>query len=216
MPDHLIVVRSPATDYELQGRVRGSLDLPPCAEGLAETLALADSLAAAPPVAIYTAPSACAVEAGRIIGDRCGISPRTVDRLANLDLGLWQGRLVSEIRRLQPRLHRQWQEDPWSIAPPEGELLEEARGRIETALERLFKRHPEGRLAVVVPAPLDALVRWLVAGEPLGDLWQPDPGREAAVALPVAAQWRPHRGTAEVSEPADDRPAPSQTGATAI
>jgi broad specificity phosphatase PhoE len=190
MPDHLIVIRSPATDYEQQGRVRGSLDVPPCPEGLAEARAVAATLAAAPPEAIYTAPAACAIEAGRIIGGRCGLAPKPLELLANLDLGLWQGKLVAEIRRQQPRTFRQWQADPWSVIPPEGELLEEARGRVELALERIFKRHRTGRVAVVVPPPLDALVRWLVSGEPLGDLWQHAGGRPALVELPVAAQWR--------------------------
>lgn len=190
MPDHLIVIRSPATDYELQGRVRGSLDVPPCPEGLAEVRAAAAALVAAPPEAIYTAPTSCAIEAGRIIGGRCGLTPKPLDLLANLDLGLWQGKLVSEIRRQQPRTFRQWQDDPWTVIPPEGELLEEARGRVEQALERIFKRHRTGRVAMVVPPPLDALVRWLVAAEPLGDLWQPAGDRAALVELPVAAQWR--------------------------
>jgi phosphoserine phosphatase len=196
MPDHLIVIRSPATDYERQGRVRGSLDLPPCPEGLAEARAAAAALAAAPPEAIYTAPSACAIEAGQIIGNRCGLTPKPLDLLGNLDLGLWQGKLVSEIRRQQPRTFRQWQDDPWSVIPPEGELLEEARGRVERALERIFKRHRTGRVAVVVPPPLDAVVRWLVAAEPLGDLWQPAGSRTPLVELPVAAQWRAGAATA--------------------
>ena len=193
MPDHLIVVRSPATDYDRQGRVRGSLDVPPCPQALDEFRTVVAGLVATPPVAIYTAPSSCAVEAGRIIGGPCGLTPRPLERLANLDLGLWQGKLVAEIRRQQPRTFRQWQDDPWSVIPPEGELLEEARGRVELALEKIFKRHRTGRVAVVVPAPLDALVRWLVSGEPLGDLWQRD-GQPAAVAmLPVAAQWQAGR-----------------------
>jgi broad specificity phosphatase PhoE len=190
MPDHLIVIRSPATDYELQGRVRGSLDVPPCPEGLAEARAVAAAVATDPPVAIYTAPSACAVEAGRIVGSRCDLTPKPLELLANLDLGLWQGKLVSEIRRQQPRTFRQWQDDPWTVIPPEGELLEEARGRVELALERIFKRHRTGRVAVVVPAPLDSVIRWLVAGEPLGDLWRRDSAREPMAVLPVAAQWR--------------------------
>lgn len=189
MPDHLIVIRSAATDYERQGRVRGSLDIPPCAEGLAEVTALAERLTTANPDAIYTAPTACGIQSGRILSNRCGIQPKRVDLLTNLDLGLWQGKLVSEIRQLQPRLYRQWQDDPWSVAPPEGELLEDARGRVEEALERLFKRHPAGRVAVVVPTPLDAVVRWLVAGTPLGDLWQRNPADDPLVVLPVAAQW---------------------------
>jgi broad specificity phosphatase PhoE len=190
MPDHLIVIRSPATDYERQGRVRGSLDLPACPEGLADIRAAVATLPGSPPEAIYTAPTACAIEAGRILGSRYDLSPKPLELLANLDLGLWQGKLVSEIRRQQPRTFRQWQDDPWSVIPPEGELLDEARGRVELALERIFKRHRTGRVAVVVPAPLDALVRWLVAGEPLGDLWRQPPAGEPITVLPVAAQWR--------------------------
>ncbi len=190
MPDHLIVIRSPATDYERQGRIRGSLDLPPCPEGLAGIRTVAAALAESPPDAIYTAPSSCATEAGRIIGSRCQVTPKPLDLLANLDLGLWQGKLVSELRRQHPRTFRQWQEDPWSVIPPKGELLDEARGRVELALERIFKRHRTGRVAVVVPTPLDAVVRWLVAGEPLGDLWQRDPGSDPVAVLPVAAQWQ--------------------------
>jgi broad specificity phosphatase PhoE len=190
VPDHLIVIRSAATDYELQGRVRGSLDVPPCPDGLVAAGVLATRLAAAPLVAVYAAPAACALETARLVAAPHGLQPKKVELLANLDLGLWQGKLLTELRRQQPRVYRQWQEDPWSVVAPEGELLEEARGRVETALERIFRRHREGRVAVVVPAPLDALVRWLVSGEPLGDLWQADPRREAAVELAVAAQWR--------------------------
>ena len=189
MPDHLIVIRSAATDYERQGRVRGSLDLPPCAEGLAEVTAVAERLVAEPPEAIYTSPTACGIQTGRILGNRCGIQPKPVELLENLDLGLWQGKLVSEIRQFQPRLYRQWQDDPWSVAPPEGELLEGARSRVDEALEKLFKRHPTGRIAVVVPSPLDAIIRWLVSAAPLGDLWQPNPAEHSLVVLPVAAQW---------------------------
>jgi broad specificity phosphatase PhoE len=196
VPDHLIVIRSAATDYELQGRVRGSLDVPPCPDSLTDARSLATRIAAGPLAAVYASPSACAVETARIIAAPHGLQPKKVELLANLDLGLWQGKLVAELRRQQPRVYRQWQDDPWSVVAPEGELLEEARGRVEKALERIFRRHREGRVAVVVPAPLDALVRWLVSGEPLGDLWQPDPRREAAVELAVAAQWRAAAGAA--------------------
>lgn len=213
MPDHLIVIRSAATDYDLQGRVRGSLDIPPSAEGLAEVMSVAERLSSAPPEAIYTSPTACGTQTGRIIGNRCGVTPKRLDLLANLDLGLWQGKLVSEIRRLQPRLYRQWQDDPWSVAPPEGELLEEARGRVEEAVERVFKRHPDGRIALVVPAPLDAIVRWLVAGTPLGDLWERNPEEDPLAVLPIAAQWRIGAGTPAAAPPAMQHlPTPAAAG----
>jgi broad specificity phosphatase PhoE len=211
MPDHLIVIRSASTDYELQGRIRGSLDIPPSAEGLAEAEAVADRLAANIPDVIYSAPTECGMETARIIGGRFGLTPKPLDDLANIDLGLWQGKLVDEIRRLQPTVHRQWQEDPWSIAPPEGEFLEEARSRVEEALERIAKRHPTGRVAIVVPFPIDSLVRWLVAGEPLGDLWEPDAEREPFAELPMAAQWQTTRAV-----PVGSAPAATPSGAAAV
>jgi broad specificity phosphatase PhoE len=187
----LIVIRSGATDYDRQGRIRGTLDIPLCDEGRADAARAAELLAAAAPDALYMSGSACAIETSRIVGAACGLRPQRLANLHNLDQGLWQGMLVDEIRRKQPRLHRQWQDNPWAVAPPEGELLEEACERVETALEKLVRRHPSGRVAVVVPQPHDRIVRWLVSGESMGDLWHIDVERPPVDVLPVAAQWKP-------------------------
>ncbi|MFM7293074.1 MAG: histidine phosphatase family protein [Planctomycetia bacterium] len=188
-PDSLIVIRAGATDYEQQGRIRGAVDIPLCAAGIAEAEHAAALLTGQPVVALYTAKEGCAVETGRIIGQALGLKPRGVADLQNLHQGLWQGMLVEEIRRKQPRLYRQWQDNPWAVAPPEGELLEEACERVEAAIERLFRRHGEGRVALVVPEPIDRIVRWLVAGESMGDLWARDPHGEPLAEIPVATQW---------------------------
>ena len=193
MPDHLIVIRSGPTDYDLQGRIRGSLDVPLAAAGVAAAEQAAQTLAAQPPEAIFTSPDASARETARVIARACGLRPRELPLLGNLDQGLWQGMLVDEIRCKQPRLYRQWQDNPWAVAPPEGELLEEACLRVEQALEQLVRRHARGRVALVVPQPLDRVVRWLVSGESMGDLWDCDQSGPAAVELPLAAQWQPAR-----------------------
>jgi broad specificity phosphatase PhoE len=194
MPDSLIVIRAGATDFELQGRIRGSVDIPLCPAGLAEAEQAAAQMTGSPAIAIYTSEERCAVETGRIVGRAMGLKPRVVPQLQNLDQGLWQGMLVEEIRRKQPRLYRQWQDNPWAIAPPDGELLEDACERVERALEKILRRHGDGRVALVVPGPLDRIVRWIVAGESMGDLWARDPQRELPVDMPVAAQWSRRTG----------------------
>jgi broad specificity phosphatase PhoE len=191
VPDHLIVIRSGATDYDRQGRIRGTLDIPLCDVGRADAARAGELLAADTPDALYTSGSACAIETSRIVGAASGLRPRRIADLHNLDQGLWQGMLVDEIRRKQPRLHRQWQDNPWAVAPPEGELLEEACERVEVALEKLVRRHPAGRVALVVPQPLDRIVGWLVSGKSMGDLWHIDGERPPVDVLSVAAQWRP-------------------------
>jgi len=122
MADSLVVIRSGATDYDLQGRIRGTLEMPLCAEGVAEAHAAAAACSTGEPLAVlYTSPASCAVETSRIIGRALDVRPRRVEGLGNFDQGLWQGMLVDDIRRKQPRLYRQWQDNPWAVAPPEGE-----------------------------------------------------------------------------------------------
>jgi probable phosphoglycerate mutase len=197
VPDHLIVIRAGATDYDLQERIRGTLDMPLSMEGVAAATRAGERLAADPPTAIYASADETAEETARIIGSACGIKPKHLPNLGNVDMGLWQGRLVEEIRDTQPRLNRQWQDNPWSVAPPEGELLEDACERVEAAIEKIFKRHPAGTVAMVVPRPLDAIVTWLVSGRSMGDLWRFDAAADLVDVLPVAAQWQPPRpGTA--------------------
>jgi len=189
MPDTLIVIRSGATDYELQGRIRGAVDIPLCPAGITEAEHSAALLAGSSAVAIYTSEEVGAVETGRIVGRAVGLRPRVISNLRNLDQGLWQGLLVDDIRRKQPRLSRQWQDNPWAVAPPDGELLADACERVEKALEKMLRRHADGRVALVVPGPLDRIVRWIVAGESLGDLWDSEPQCGHLAELPMAAQW---------------------------
>lgn len=189
MPETLIVLRSGATDYDLQGRIRGGLDLPLAPAGIAEAEEAGRQLEPLRPEALYTAFQQCAIETGRIVASAVNLRPRVVRHLRNLDLGLWQGLLVDDIRQRQPRLYRQWQDNPWAIAPPAGELLEQACERVEAALEKLVRRHPSGAVGLVVPAPLDRIVRWVAAGESMGDLWQGDEPRPLVSVLPLAGQW---------------------------
>lgn len=193
MPDHLIVIPSGATAYDLEARIRGSLDMPLAPAGAAEAATIAARLAAVPPDALYASDDAAAAETARIVARACGLRPRRIAGLGNLDQGLWQGMLVEEIRTKQPRLHRQWLDNPWSIAPPEGEDLETACARVEAALETVLRRHPAGRVALVLPRPLDRIMRWVVAATPIGDLWTCERCPEGVVELPLAAQWKTAR-----------------------
>ena len=151
MADLLVVIRSGATDYDLQGRISGNLDIPLTPAGIAAASETARHLAAAPPVALYTSPTTCAIETADVIGDRLHLVPRRVPHLVGLDLGLWQGMLVSEIRRRQPRLARHWEEDPWTVVPPDGEPLSAARDRIAQAIGKIGigSRNPFGETGQV-------------------------------------------------------------------
>jgi broad specificity phosphatase PhoE len=186
MADLLVVIRSGATDYELQGRISGNLGIPLTPAGIAAAKDAARLLAVAPPVALYTSPTTCAIETADVIGEALELVPRRVPHLVGLDLGLWQGMLVSEIRRRQPRLARHWEEDPWTVVPPDGEPLSAARDRIAQAIGKIVARHPGERVAVVVPQPIDRIIRSLLTGNGPGDLWEIEATDSAVVELRIS------------------------------
>lgn len=195
----LLVVRSGTTDYDLQGRIRGNLDLPLSAAGRGMADAVAGRLAAFPPALLYASQARCAAETAAIIGRRLGLQPRRAAGLEGLDLGLWQGMLAHDLRRRQPRLARRWQEDPWTVVPPEGESPSLARNRVDAAIGTLVARHPRARIVVVVPRPLDRVIAALLGGSPPGDLWDAASDDPAVAEFHVADQPAPRPWSAPLT-----------------
>ena len=78
---------------------------------------------------------------------------KTIDKLQNLDHGLWQGMLVADVKAKQPKVYRQWQEQPENGLPAAGRNAWcTAKQRVSAALAKLLKKHKsDGLLAIVVP-----------------------------------------------------------------
>lgn len=167
-----ILARPGVTDYDLQGRIQGNLDIPLCAEGRAAAVQCAEELRSFQPKCVYAPESEPAWQTADLLAETLGCRLRKIDRLENINLGLWQGMLIAEVRLKQPRVYRQWQEQPETVCPPEGEMLEEADDRLRAALVKLLRRHKESdTIAVVLPEPLFSLARRFLAQAELGDLW---------------------------------------------
>jgi broad specificity phosphatase PhoE len=169
---NVVLIRPGSTDYDLQGRIQGTLDVPLSEQGRDEVVRLVDQLRGRSLTAIYCAPCEAASETAEILGQALDVKVKPLDKLRNLDQGLWQGMLVDEVRVKQPKVYRQWQEHPENVCPPSGEMLSEAVARIDEAVEKLQKRHRTGSIGLVVPEPLATLLTSRVRGAKLGDLWK--------------------------------------------
>ncbi len=170
----IVLIRPGSTDYDQQRRIQGNLDVPLNEQGVAEVARILQELRERQ-VAIDTIYSSCgepAIQSAQIIADAFGLRLRKLDRMQNLNHGLWQGMLVDEVRMKQPKVYRQWQEQPEWICPPEGEMIAQAADRVQTAMAKLLKRHKDGVIALVVLEPLASLVRRYVKQGELGDLWK--------------------------------------------
>jgi probable phosphoglycerate mutase len=169
----ILLIRPGTTEFDQQGRVQGTLDIPLCEDGRQEVEAMVKQLQTQPISAVYCSPNQSAVDTAEALGDAIDVKVKQVDKLENLDHGLWQGMLVSEVKTKQPKVYRQWQEQPETVCPPQGETLGTAKQRVQAALAKIMKKHKsDGLLALVVPEPLASVVRNVLRHDEWGDLWQ--------------------------------------------
>jgi len=168
----IVLIRPGATDYDRQGRIQGALDIPLNEEGTGEVQRLAANLKDLGIESVYCSASESARQTAGAIAGALHVKLKEMKNMQNLNQGLWQGMLIDDVRRKQPKVYRQWQEQPETICPPDGETLGEAKQRVHEAIGKLLKKHRSGVVAMVVPEPLASLVRARLGPKELGDLWE--------------------------------------------
>lgn len=168
----LVLICPGSTELDDQGRIKGSLDIPLSENGSTQVARTVGELADTTIEHIYASPARSAQQTAEAIAARRDLKVKVVDRLQNLDHGLWQGKLINEVRQNQPKVYKKWQDNPETVCPPDGETLESAQCRVKAAVNKLVKKHKSGTVALVVPEPLASLVRCCVNSSELGDLWK--------------------------------------------
>lgn len=168
----VLLIRPGSTTFDEEGRMKGNLDIPLSPRGIEQATELAARLRSVKLDCLYVAPGESAQESARLISDHNFCRTKTVDCLQNLDHGLWQGKKVDDVRILQPRVYRQFQDNPADVCPPNGETVQQAVKRIQSFLNKIRKRHDQGRVGVLVPQPMASIVRQVLIGGSLGDLWK--------------------------------------------
>ena len=184
----IYIVRPGATEFDEQGRIKGTLDIPLSQYGSGQVSRTANELAEQGIEVVYAAPCQSAEETAGLLAEKLGARQKKLTKLKNLDHGLWQGKLIDDVKEKQPKVYRQWQEQPETVCPPEGEMLEEARSRVHASIDRLVKKHRKGCIALVLPEPLASLARCHLENGDLGDLWQAETECGTWVQLDIQPQ----------------------------
>jgi probable phosphoglycerate mutase len=189
----LILIRPGLTEYDEQSRIQGTLDIPLCDAGRKQAAAAAETIRPYLPKALYSSPGSSAEETADLVGQALDLKPKTLDQLQNVNLGLWQGLLVEEIRRKQPKVYKQWQEHPETVLPPEGETLAQVNERAEEVLTKLGRKHRSGAIALIAAEPLASVIRQRVEANEIGDLWRAANGCDHFDVLTLEASLPPKK-----------------------
>jgi len=167
----LCLIQCGDTDWDREGRILGATDLPLSAPGRAIVVdACAKQL---PPKLsiIYHSLDEAAVETATIAANAAGARSRADDGLHDPELGVLEGLSRKDFEERFYSRFRQWNEDPLSLSPPEGEPVFEARSRILETIGKIAKRNRGGEVGVVLHAFGLALVRAWLAGAGSQDVW---------------------------------------------
>lgn len=172
----IVLVRPGCTDFDEQHRVQGRLDIPLNARGAQQVHLIASELQDVPLDVLLAGPCEAARETALLLSKDRGLPVKVLEDLVNVDLGLWQGLCVDDLRRKHPRTFQKCQDCATTVCPPEGETLQEAAERVSAVLARPLRKGLN--FGIVVPEPLAGIVRCVVQGRPLDEVdWLGRPSR---------------------------------------
>jgi len=168
----ILLVRAGSTDFDEQGRIKGTLDIPLSEAGQGQVGRMIGELHKTPIDHLYASPCRSAQQTAELLAVDHKLKIKTLDELQNLDHGLWHGKLIDEVRLSQPKVFRQLQDHPETVCPPQGEPVGTALERVRAVISRLLRKHRSGTVALVLPEPMASFALAVVNQAELGDFWK--------------------------------------------
>lgn len=160
----LILVRHGQSTWNIERRIQGTLDPPLSDEGRQQAEALARRLRGLQVAAIYASPRRRAFETAEIVARRLNRPVISHACLAEIGLGAWEGRTVSELRAAHGGAYDTWLRAPRDYAPPGSEPADDFVRRVLDGIGEMVRAHPEGTLLLAT----HAMVARAVVGHAIG------------------------------------------------
>lgn len=157
----IIAIRHGETDWNVNSRIQGQLDVPLNEKGQWQAQRVARALAAREPItAIYSSDLLRAWDTARAIGDATGLTPIGEPSLRERGFGEFEGNTFHELEARWPEQTAHWRLRDPTWAPPGGESLISVRDRVVQVTGALAARHLGDQIVLVSHGGvLDALYR---------------------------------------------------------
>jgi broad specificity phosphatase PhoE len=145
----LILIRHGESTWNRERRIQGQLDPPLSEDGLAQARRVAQRLERGEVQGLYTSDLLRATQTAEPIAATLGVEAVPMPELREIFLGDWEGLHTDDLASRFPEAWDAWTREPnWDVVPGgEGAVAFEAR--VESTIDRLFERHPQGDVVVV-------------------------------------------------------------------
>jgi broad specificity phosphatase PhoE len=105
----VVLLRHGRTEWNASRRFQGMLDSPLDATGIAQAAAAAIALVPMRPDALVSSQLQRALDTAGPVGEQCGLDVAVDERLAEIELGTWQGLTRAEAKAAYPEEYARWQ-----------------------------------------------------------------------------------------------------------
>ena len=147
----IILVRHGETDWNLQGRFQGQIDIPLNNNGKKQAAAAGSFLSSLKFDKAFTSSMTRPKQtAEAILKDQSDLEIKLQEGLVEIGHGLWEGKLESEIKKEWPELLETWQNHPERVQMPEGETIQEVWRRSVKCWEQISSNLSSNEIALVV------------------------------------------------------------------
>lgn len=161
----IIAIRHGETDWNVDTRLQGQLDIALNEVGLWQAQRAAQALADEPIDAIYASDLLRAWQTAQAIADvaNCPLTPHL--GLRERGFGDFEGNTYAEIEARWPDLSQQWRKRVPDWAPPGGESLLAMRERVQRTATSLAANHLGGQIVLVAHGGVMDMLYRLATGQ---------------------------------------------------
>ncbi len=168
----ILLVQTGRTTWEEDSRIEPPAGAPLTEAGLRAAETIAAELAGEGIKTVYASLGEAEQQTAKVLAKQLRVKVHVDDDMGELDFGLWQGLTTDEIKHRQPKLYKQWNDDPTSTCPPGGETVQDAQDRLKSRVKNIVKK-PKNTPAALILRPVSVgLLRCLFVGANIAQLWQ--------------------------------------------
>jgi alpha-ribazole phosphatase len=145
----VLLIRHGQTDWNVQGRWQGTIQVPLNAVGIEQAHALAAHLKDRPISAIFSSDLIRASQTANILGEAVKVEVQEDPRWRELNLGVFQGLTYPEINSRYPKEFSESQANYMGYIVPQGESRQMMQDRAYEAFTEIIEREKGEEIAVV-------------------------------------------------------------------
>jgi broad specificity phosphatase PhoE len=167
----LLLAPHAETDWNAKDRFQGHTDTSLSERGRWQAQILQEHLAEEPLQAIVASDLRRALETAEILALPHGLCVQAESRLRELHFGDWEGRTYAEVQASAADALADWQNDPLTASPPNGERLIDLQHRLQGFLRDLTDVAPTATVLLVAHRGSLRVLLCLLLARPVEKHW---------------------------------------------